>query len=150
MVSKAQKLELFWKGKPAANEILINDSLMSELVHDVIYKLPPESIESQKFSQEWTDLKFEEIAWFYYSLIAAYVPFLFSQIQLILYDYNEGDGYEYFVYIFWMTEFTIVSLVQETIQVISEGKKYFLDPSNLVESLQIVLNTVFIALKLLG
>jgi hypothetical protein len=71
MVSKAQKLELFWKGKPAASEIPINDSLMSEWVHDLIYLLPPESIDYQKFSQEWTDHKFEEVTWFYYSLCAA-------------------------------------------------------------------------------
>jgi hypothetical protein len=49
-----------------------------------------------------------------------------------------------------MIVYTIQSLLLEMIQMISEGINYLKDLSNQVESLQIVLNIVFIAMLLTG
>ena len=137
------------KGELNAREILVDDFLIAEWVYKLVYVLPPESIDSQKFSREWIDFQFDRVKYFYYGLFLGYVLYLYSQIQLILYDQKQ-IGQPYYFMIAWVILFTAQSLMQEMIQLINEGRAYFTDPANYIENLQIVLNIVLIGLKLSG
>ena len=149
MVSLAQKIKLFLSGEPAAKEILVDDCLMSEWVYKLVYLLPSASIDSQKFSREWIDLQFDRVRWFFYCMCLGYFLYLYSQIQLILYDRQEM-GKAYYFYIACMILYTAQSLIQEMIQLINEKMAYLNDLSNYVETYQIVQNIVFIGMKLSG
>ena len=78
---------------------------MSEWVYDLVYNLPPESIDSQKFSREYIDFQFERVKWFFYGLCLGYVLYLYSQIHLILYTKIE-IAKTYYYHIGWMILFT--------------------------------------------
>ena len=100
MVSQAQKVELFWYGKKAEEEMMITDFLIADWVHDLVYLLPPESIDSQKFSREWIDFQFDRVKSFFYCMCFGYVLYLYAQIQiqiqLIMYDKEESGDLQYF------------------------------------------------------
>ena len=103
-------------------------------------------VDQQKFVVQWIQCMFRQVRWFFIVLFVLYLPFLYSLYEVLMANRNNQDessssgGFNLAYIILWTAKF----LVTEGIQLYHEGWQYFNSFDNLLETAQIVSNSVLV------